>query len=97
MTSIAGVRFNGESAVAIGVSMVSESGAGCINCKEPATAEAITLQPLVLASSGNEVTILLDHQRQWHQLPLPFHSLVALTPQLALPILARSYQHLTFH
>ncbi len=38
MTSIAGGTFNGESAVAIGVSMVSESGAGCINCKEPATA-----------------------------------------------------------
>ncbi|UQQ17246.1 YadA-like family protein [Salmonella sp. WGH-01] len=58
MTSIAGGTFNGESAVAIGVSMVSESGGWVYKLQGTSNSRAITLQPLARASSGNEVTTL---------------------------------------
>lgn len=58
MTSIAGGTFNGESAVAIGISMVSESGGWVYKLQGTSNSRAITLQLLALASSGNGVTIL---------------------------------------
>lgn len=53
MTSIAGGTFNGETAIALGVSVVSESGGWVYKLQGTSNSQEITLLRSARVSSGN--------------------------------------------